>query len=353
MNILSLFDGLSCAQVVINKLGIKNYTYYASEIDKYAIAVTQYNYPNTIQVGDITKLKGKDFKDIDLIIGGSPCQDLSIAKKDRKGLKGSRSILFWEFVRLLKEINPKYFLLENVNSMPKEAKDIITKTLEVEPIMINASLVSAQQRKRLFWTNILNIIQPKDKGILLKDILENKNFYGLYSDYNNSATFDKARTIGAGCGINRSSTFQQVITKPIRIAKIGKGGQGDRIYSVEGKSVSLSASGGGRGAKTGLYLIQGVAKRTINGKKQIELNKLEKANAMTSVQTDSLVAIKDYVRKLTPIECERLQCLSDNYALYGNFDGKIKKISNTQRYKMIGNSFCCDVIVHILKSADF
>src|SRR3990167_966198 len=151
MRILSLFDGISCARVSLGRAGIPVEDYYASEVDKYAIQIAQKNYPDTIQLGDVREI-GDYLKDsIDLLIGGSPCQDLSIAKKDRKGLDGERSGLFWEYVRILKEVKPKYFILENVNSMPKEAKQIITETLGVEPIMINASLVSAQNRKRLFW----------------------------------------------------------------------------------------------------------------------------------------------------------------------------------------------------------
>ena len=127
MNVLSLFDGISIAQQSLKELNIPVEKYYASEIDKYAISITQKNFPNTIQLGDIKNIKGEDFTNIDLIIGGSPCQDLSIAKKNRKGLKGNRSSLFYEFVRLVKEVKPRYFILENVNSMPKEDKETITK----------------------------------------------------------------------------------------------------------------------------------------------------------------------------------------------------------------------------------
>src|SRR3990167_8454334 len=181
MKVLSLFDGISCARVALERAGIAVEKYYASEVDRYAIQISKKNYPDIIRLGDI---KGIDetceYEDIilgniDLLIGGSPCQDLSIAKKDRKGLSGERSGLFWEYVRILNEIKPKYFILENVASMSKEARQVITETLEVESIMINAALVSAQNRKRLFWTNISNITQPTDKGILLKDILEETN----------------------------------------------------------------------------------------------------------------------------------------------------------------------------------
>ena len=203
MKILSLFDGISIAQQAFKELGFE-VEYYASEIDKQAISITQKNHPNTEQLGDIKDIdctngllhygKGRLAEtDIYFLIGGSPCQDLSIAKKNREGLNGKRSGLFWEYVRILKELKQKYFFLENVASMTKEAKQTITDTLwGIEPVMINASLVSAQNRKRLFWVGKLtdrghivlvenweyekvDIPQPEDRGILLKDILVEAN----------------------------------------------------------------------------------------------------------------------------------------------------------------------------------
>lgn len=309
MKVLSLFDGISCARVALERAGIPVDAYYASEIDKYAIFISNKNYPDIIQKGSVTEInKGYDItRDIDLLIGGSPCQDLSIAKKNRKGLDGERSGLFWEYVRILREVQPKYFILENVASMPKEAKEIITRELGVEPIMINASLVSAQNRKRLFWTNIPNVTLPEDRGILLKDILEEEvdEKYKVYSDNwrverNTVDVNDKSRCLNAS---NYKGALNDGMSL-IRVGQIGKGGQGDRIYSPQGKSVGLSALGGGRGAKTGLY------------------------------QTEEYT-----IRKLTPIECERLQGLPDNYT---------EGISNTQRYKCLGNAFNVDVVAHIL-----
>ncbi len=172
---------MSCGQIALDQLGIKVDKYYASEIDKYAIQVTQKNYPNTIQVGDICELDPQDFQDVDLIMGGSPCQGFSFAGK-QLAFDDPRSKLFFEFIRLLKAIKPKYFLLENVR-MKKEFIDIISEqvsecypeiTFGIEPILINSSLLSAQSRQRLYWTNIPGIEQPKDKGIVLKDILENE-----------------------------------------------------------------------------------------------------------------------------------------------------------------------------------
>ena len=169
MNVLSLFDGMSCGQIALNKLGIKYDNYFASEIDKYAIQVTQKNYPNTKQIGSVLDLKGEDLPKIDLLFGGSPCQSFSNAGNG-KGFEG-KSGLFWEFARVLNEVKPKYFLLENVK-MKQEWKDIISKELGVEPIEINSSLVSAAHIRRLYWTNIPNIEQPKDKGVFIEDIIE-------------------------------------------------------------------------------------------------------------------------------------------------------------------------------------
>ena len=349
MNILSLFDGISCGRVALGRAGVTVNKYYASEIDKYAIRIAQKNYPDTIQLGDINEWKSWDidWSSIDLLIGGSPCQDLSIAKKNRKGLNGEKSGLFWRYVEILHKTKPKYFLLENVASMSKEAKRLISESLGVEPIMINSALVSAQQRKRLYWTNIPNITQPADRGIVLKAVLEsgiacnviNKGYeinrlnmeksqclcardYKGFGNHPMSAVVEpiiiqkahgfnrggvkrrKAPTLTAG-GCWQENNF---VMEPIRIGQIGKGRQGDRIYSIKGKSVSLNANGGGRGAKTGLYRID--------------------------------LPDGDYIiRKLHPIECERLQTLPDDYT---------EGISNSQRYKCLGNAWTVDVIAHIL-----
>jgi len=258
MNVLSLFDGISCARVA---LGDKIKSYYASEIDKYAIQISKKNFPDTVHIGDVKSINFSILPTIDLLIGGSPCQDLSIAKRDRKGLNGERSGLFWEYVRIKETIKPKWFILENVASMPKEAKETITKELGVEPIMIDASLVSAQSRKRLFWTNIPVTRLPEDRHILLKDILE--------------------------C----DTVDEQMTTK--------------------GKAFCLDAS----------YY------------KGSSLQHSIKYNVRTMILSNSSI------RKLSPIECERLQSLPDNYT---------EGISNTQRYKCLGNGFNVEVIKHIL-----
>ena len=298
MNVLSLFDGMSCGQIALNKADIPYSKYYASEIDKYAIQITQKNYPETIQLGDVSKINIESLPKIDLLIGGSPCQGFSIAGK-KLNFEDSRSKLFWEYVRIKEELNPKYFLLENV-MMKKEWIDIISNALKVQPIMINSSDFSAQNRKRLYWTNI-PVKKWGKKEIYLKDILESGQSdrlksYAVTAAYGNVIPADMVKC-------KRTQIF-----KTVRLGEIGKGGQGERVYSVNGKSVSLSAQGGGRGAKTGLYHID-------------------------------LPDGQYYIRKLTPVECERLQTVPDNYT---------EGVSNTQRYKMLGNGWTVDVIAHIL-----
>jgi DNA (cytosine-5)-methyltransferase 3A len=382
MNVLSLFDGISCGRVALERAGIKVDTYYASEIDKYAIKITQKNYPDTIQLGDVNNIDFTQFiGKIDLLLGGSPCQDLSIAKQNRQGLKGERSKLFWKYVEALNIVKPKWFIFENVASMKKADKDIITKELGVEPIMIDSALVSAQQRKRLYWTNIPGIEQPEDKHIYLQDILESE-----YTDRLKSYCIDASYFKGTNLEQYLEKKRRQIVfEKPFKVGQFNSGGQGDRVYAIEGKSVTLSANGGGRGAKTGLYLIPVEYDRKNKIGKELEkaitlmasdwrgLNRNQKQNAvvccvaqrgrynddgeieqqyelrfdgktntLTTVQKDNMAwNIEEmYIRKLTPLECERLQTLPDNYT---------EGISNTQRYKCIGNGWTVDVIVHILK----
>ena len=276
MNVLSLFDGMSCGQIALNKVGVNYDNYYACEIDKYAMQITNKNYPNTIQLGDITKLDVNILPKIELLFGGSPCQSFSNAGNG-KGFDG-KSGLFWEYVRVLKEVNPTYFLLENV-VMKKEWKDIITNELGVEPIMINSSLVSAQNRKRLYWTNIPNITQPDDLGLYLKDIMEesvdNKyNFtQSFYNKKQGTISYKKSRT----CMRTPEQKANALLTN---------------IRCIGGNGLPIKIS-------------------------------------------------DDYIRVPTPIECERLQTIPDNYT---------EGVSNTQRYKMLGNGWTVDVIAHIFKN---
>lgn len=307
-------------------------------------------YHTNEHVGNLEWLRGGYFENIgiDLLIGGSPCQDLSIAKSGRQGLAGARSGLFFEYVRLLKEVKPKYFILENVASMSKEAKAQITEIMGVEPIMIDAALVSAQQRKRLFWTNIPGVTQPEDRGILLKHILE-------------SGEVDRDKAYCIDAHYYKGTSWKQYIEKRkrqlVKLGVIGKDSMGTRVYDANGKSKTLSANGGGWGAKTGLYMIVPEATKKgfaiaedgdsvdlsfPNSKTRRGRVGKKAKNLMTSPNVGVFKSTVDgeyIVRKLTPTECERLQSVPDGYT---------EGVSNTQRYKTLGNAFNADVIAHIL-----
>lgn len=362
MKILSLFDGISCARVALEKAGIKVDKYYSSEIDKYAIQVSKKNYPDIIQLGDVREVSLKKFPEInrpDLMILGSPCQDLSIAKKNREGLDGKRSGLFWEAIRIHREVRPVWFVYENVNSMKQEWKDQMLKAVQkIEPlaymIMINAALVSAQNRKRIFITNIPCIQQPKDREVFLKDILEPK----VGDEFMVKLKSNTVRSSGRGSGIDDKHNWDT-----IRIGQIGKGGQSNRIYSPERKSVGLSALGGGRGAKTGLYAVENKSycvpatyykenvKSLVQRKKKGLLITQKSAEADIASNCKNINSISEnyIVRKLTAVECERLQSLPSRFTELGiNEKGEEVKISNSQRYRMLGNAFNAEVVAHIL-----
>lgn len=353
MNVLSLFDGISCAYEALNRSQIKINNYYASEIEKNAIKVSEANHPDIIRLGNVKEIDLTSLPKIDLLIGGSPCIDLSIAKKDRKGLEGEHSSLFWEYVRILREVKPKYFILENVASMPQKDKDIITQELGVEPIMFNASLVSAQNRKRFFWSNI-RFQLPEDKNILLKDILQpdaqiDDRFISKGKAFCLTSSYSKASASQKQIEHNAEKKQRTMV----QIGHIGNTkGQANRVYDTEGKSVCLSSNSGGSGAKTGLYAIGREMRRRLNeeGKRedgntnipitrQIELRTDDKTGTLTSMTNHNLVVNQTRIRKLTPIECERLQGLPDDYT---------KDIAMTNRYKVLGNAFNVDVVAHIL-----
>ena len=390
LKVVSLFDGISCGRVALDRAGYAVSSYVAYEIDKFAKAISRHNYPDIKHHGDVLDADFSKYKGYDMVIGGSPCTFWSIAKANREVDKdGMGWKLFMAFVEAVRIIQPRFFLYENVASMPATIKEFISEELGCEPVFINSALVSAQQRKRLYWTNIPGIAQPEDKGILLKNIIESglsyvdkshcitaryagahiqnslergqrtmifeplaikeksqtlcaqfykenvkslikRNKQGLMvaeevgaalrtrSDENGS--FKRLEVRGDG-KLNALTTVQtdSVICTPVRIGTLGKGGQGNRIYSVQGKTISLMSNGGGRGAKTGLYKID--------------------------------LPDGDYIiRKLTPIEAERCQTLPDSYTALGiNDKGETVSISNTQRYKAIGNGWTVDVIAHILR----
>ena len=308
MNVLSLFDGISCGKVALERLGFKVDNYYASEVCNYSIKISNKNHPDIIQVGDVRNLKGLDFSNIDILIGGSPCQSFSFAGK-RKGMstkesneitslesyldfKSSgfefegQSYLFWEYVRLLQEIKPKYFLLENVK-MSKKWEDIISSALGVKPIMIDSGLVSAQTRERLYWTNIPNIVQPEDKNIFIDDIIQrgiqHKILPKTRLDYTN---YD--------------------------VSKVDKS-----VHKSTPTSIGNSRNFGNSVRSNG------------------------KAYTLRRVNPNGIIDENFNIREFTPIEAERLQTLPDNYTL---IDG----IKTKERYEACGNGWTVDVIAHIL-----
>ena len=372
MNVLSLFDGMSCGQVNLNKAGIKYDAYFASEVDKYAIKVAQANYPNTIQIGDVTKVDHTrlPFGGIDLLMGGSPCQGFSFAGK-QLNFDDPRSKLFFEFIRLRDELKPKYVLLENVR-MKKESENVITKYMGFPPQAMNSADVSAQNRHRLYWFGYLNesleyeqipISPIKDKGIVIKDILEDLPFEDIPNYLNNtwcgrrrgdlvkSVDDPKAHCLTASMWKGQIPTF---VKKPVQVGVADNIKGYDiikRVYSPNGKSPTLTTmQGGHRQPKVAIGRIvnrrldeNGVRKDNqleLPFTKQLEVSSADKSNCLTTVQKDNVVVHKELYRKLTPLECERLQTVPDNYTNH---------VSKTQRYKMLGNGWTVDMIAHIFK----
>ncbi len=282
--VLSVFDGISCGQVALDRLGINIHTYYSSEINKDSMKVAKTNYPNTFFLGDVRTIYPKHLQKIDLLIGGSPCQDLSNAKRNGEGLKGEKSRLFYEFARILTEVNPKYFLLENV-MMKKEWQDIISNVLGVKPVEINSNLVAAQNRVRLYWTNIPNITKPKDKGVLIRDIIYDDT-YKIFTDKRIENT--------------------KIATKNYLKWDLS----GKRYWSQQDR---------------GYYK---------NGK----LPTLPRANPSNKL---NIVLGDGKYRRLHPIEAERAQTLPDNYTACID--------SHNKRLEMIGDGWTVDIIKHIFE----
>tara|TARA_R100000231_G_scaffold40328_2_gene35148 strand:+ start:300 stop:1493 length:1194 start_codon:yes stop_codon:yes gene_type:complete len=394
MKVLSLFDGMSCGQIALDQLGIPVETYYASEIDKYAIQVTQANYPKTIHVGDVTKLNSKDFTDVDLIMAGSPCQGFSFAGK-QLAFDDPRSALFFEFIRLLKEIKPKYFLLENVR-MKKEFLDIISQEVSkcypeiafgISPILINSSLLSAQSRQRYYWTNIPNIQQPKDRGIVLKDILETdvddelsqeaKNYMNRSSDKWSGGKTRKDVYIKHESEKGMCLTANMHKGVPYGVIAVDKPKQDKQFVSkeaieryVQDKDSEFNDTYNKRTVKgdksTTIRPNNNTANIWVNEKaireskpKQVgvaaDINghdilkrvyspegKSPTLNTMGGGNREPKVAQENLTwRKLTCRECERLQTVPDDYTNY---------VSKTQRLKMLGNGWTVEVIKHILQN---
>ena len=359
MNVLSLFDGMACGRLALEKAGIKVDNYFASEIDKYAMTIAKKNWPDIIHVGDVQKVKGADLPKIDLLIGGSPCQGFSFAGK-QLNFDDPRSKLFFDFVRLKDECKPKYFLLENVK-MKKESQQIITEYMGVDPVEINSALVSAQNRRRLYWSN-LPIEQPEDKGIVLADILES----GVI-DRDKSYCIDANYFKGSNLNQYFKKSRRQIVLEPYaltekrteeakRIRKESMKNNG-KDYSPRRAKELVPRTDGKMNCLTATYSM----KEHIVVEKKIKFENKPYESKYRQDKTTTIAAEKHptlranaggkargigihdedlYWRKLTPIECERLQTVPDNYT---------EGVSNTQRYKMLGNGWTVDVIAHIFK----
>lgn len=346
MNILSLFDGMSCGRIAAERAGFNVDNYYASELDKYAIEVTQANWPGTIQLGDVTKWRewDIDWSSIDLLIGGSPCQGFSFAGK-QLAFDDPRSKLFFVYVDILNHIkgfNPDVkFMLENVK-MKKEYLDVISEQLGVEPIFINSALVSAQNRQRFYWAN-WDFEQPQDKGLVLADIVE----CSVDLKYQLSEKLLKGFENKINRRAEMKSGFDKFNVRPLSekvsclTARYYKTAMSDPFIEIRSAAMVGRKLDENRKRNDSL---------NIKAIQCLEVNSNGKSRCISTVSKDSLVSDlppgrhidyerKSY-RKLTPIECERLQTVPDNYSAH---------VSNTQRYKMLGNGWTVDVIAHIFK----
>lgn len=381
MNVLSLFDGMSGGQIALTELDIPIDKYYASEIDKYAMQFTMQNFPNTIQVGDIRELDINKLDKIDLLIGGSPCQSLSMAGK-RKGLSTKEGIeifdlemylelkengfefegqsyLFWEYIRIYNDLlergdNPKFFL-ENVE-MGKKWESVFNDILGRKGIHINSALVSAQNRRRIYWTDIHDDIpQPEDRGILLRDILEEE----VDEKY-----FLSDKMIECLKGRVKTEKFSPVQFSPIKFpyeqkartinTRLFKMGDNDNYIQVDNDPICVAMRGRESACLTpkrteyGKQIRKeyeaGIVKEQRKNIQQLEPREDGKTNCLTTVQKDNLVLVDNgnfRIRRLTPTECARLQTVPEWYI----WDG----ISDTQRYKMLGNGWNIETIKHIFK----
>jgi DNA-cytosine methyltransferase len=370
MKVLSLFDGISACHLALRRAGFEVSTYYTSESVKYAAPISEHNYPDANRICDVTKHSewDIDWANIDIVTGGFPCQAWSVAG-NQMGDKDERGILFWVMLDIMKKVlsaNPKaFFLMENVK-MKGEFEQYITRHTEqalgqVEKHLINSALVSAQNRQRYYWTNIKGIEQPEDKGLVLADIVESGEV-----DREKSLTVTTRVAGGTAKRYLEKSMHQMVIDKPVRVLDINCGGQGNRVYSTIGKSICLSASSSGKAGAGNMlieqskFLVGRMVGRKINpetGKRddynselkaeqRIEPRLDEKCGTLTTVQKDNLLISGATWRKLTPLECERLQTFPDGWTLVEDENGK-QMVSNSQRYKALGNAWTVDVIAHI------
>ena len=401
LRILSLFDGMACGMIAFKKVGATISEYIAYEIDKYAIETATHNFPMIKQCGNVFEADFTQYKNIDYLIGGSPCTYWSIAQKNNRETEASGLgwELFSQYVKALQEVKPKFFIYENNKSMSKEIRKSISEAFGFKPICLNSALVSAQNRNRLYWVgkrnedntySQVNVEQPKDKEIFLKDILNsgsdltsNDKSWTLTASYNGAVPWNtiersqrnmvaepvnitkdnKSHTIKAQYFKNGIANFitngghcASGVAEPVRVGALPRPNgelstsQGMRIYSTEGKSVSLTASGGGMGGKTGLYAVP----------IEFENDKPIKAQSNSDNKTYTVYEVlngsitikgKEYpiklndgyyiIRKLTVDECKKLQTVPEWYEF---------PVSNSQAYKMLGNGWTVDIISHLIQA---
>ncbi len=402
-NVLSLFDGISCGRLALERAGIEINKYYTCEIDKYAIAVSDFNYPTNVKLGNVKDLDLPTMPKIDLLIGGSPCQSFSLAG-NRLNFDDPRGQLFFDYLDILQTLkrrNPDmHFLLENVK-MKADIRDAISEALGVEPVLVNSSLVSAQNRERYYWTSI-KFEQPIDKGILLRDIIitgdvdrdkaraviasggrtthreylwkhqgnmvfDTEGFAqcvavrGRNPDGGKYVQMAEPRIDGKNNTVTSVQKDNMLLEEPILISNIYGGFNEStvRVHTKKSPTIRTSAGGGHipsvvDEAKLSQKAIEYMS-RLRNGKPRWEYHKNPldgKAACLTANMCKGVPygVIKEFLRVLYPIECERLQTLPDNYTKYGVFDGEVKEVSKTQRYKMIGNGWTVDVLAHIFRN---
>lgn len=399
--ILSLFDGMACGMLAMQKSGVEVNEYIAYEIDKYAIQTATHNFPMIKECGDVFKADFTQYKDIDYIVGGSPCQHWSIAQKNNRETEASGLgwELFSQYVRAVKEVKPKFFIYENNKSMSNAIRESITKTFGFEPICINSALVSAQNRQRLYWVGKRNadgtyskvdVKQPEDRGILLKDILNsgddlttNNKSWTLTASYNGAVawnTIERSQrnmvakpvntTVDGKAQCLRATYYKDGVrnivgnnidkktgvAEPVRVGALPRpngelsASQAMRIYSTDGKSVNLTAGGGGMGGKTGLYAIpvefdDDIPTKAISCADGKTYTVYEVKNGLITIKGKQYPIKLDegyyIIRKLMVSECKRLQTVPEWYEF---------PVSDTQAYKMLGNGWTVDVITHLINA---
>jgi DNA-cytosine methyltransferase len=347
MNILSLFDGMACGRIALERAGVPVTNYFASEIDKYSMTVAKANYPDIKHIGAAQDVRATDLPPIDLVMGGSPCQGFSFAGK-QLAFDDPRSKLFFEFVRVLKEVKPKYFLLENVR-MKKEYLAVISEQLGVEPVLVNSALVSAQNRQRYYWCNWA-FKQPEDKRVHLCDVIE-------------QGVVDRDKSLCLLAGYEHKFEINRYINKSIHqavlVLQVPRGNNPGGVRALDGKTPCMSA----HSWEHNNHLVTALTEQRTEEAKRIRKECMQlygkdfsprrakelvprtdgKMNCLTaaySTKEHTLIDETLHYRKLTPIECERLQTVPDDYTNH---------VSNAQRYKMLGNGWTVDVIAHIFK----